>query len=234
MTELQVANLFLPYSPNKLDTFREKGGTGFGLAICKQLTTLLGGHIEVKSTSLHGTTIGVRLPYKPATTPEPSPTISPSSPIIMSPSSMSLTPPIATAAASSTTTTQDDNDILAPETKASSLSRRRRLSKGLNVTTTTSATIADITLPSREPVLSPTLPSQLPSISSQINDNQRNRGSNARLPVLVVDDNTVVRKLLRNIPIITTSQFDMNLHVHLLWSCCMLYAVCYGVVWLSM
>ena len=50
---------FTQGSDNKTNTFR---GTGLGMAICKELTALMGGHIEVESTVGYGSTFYVNLP----------------------------------------------------------------------------------------------------------------------------------------------------------------------------
>lgn len=50
---------FTQGSDNKTNTFR---GTGLGMAICRELATLMGGRIEVESTVGYGTTFYVTLP----------------------------------------------------------------------------------------------------------------------------------------------------------------------------
>jgi signal transduction histidine kinase len=44
---------------------RAHGGTGLGLALCKELAELMGGEIEVRSTPGEGSVFSVRLPRSP-------------------------------------------------------------------------------------------------------------------------------------------------------------------------
>ena len=57
----QQARLFQPFAQADLDTTRRHGGTGLGLAICRRLAELMGGSVELASTSGHGTTLTLQL-----------------------------------------------------------------------------------------------------------------------------------------------------------------------------
>lgn len=54
-------------------TTRKYGGTGLGLTICKQLTTLMGGKISVTSEDLKGSTFRVELPLRILSAPQLNP-----------------------------------------------------------------------------------------------------------------------------------------------------------------
>jgi CheY-like chemotaxis protein/HPt (histidine-containing phosphotransfer) domain-containing protein len=56
LTADQQANLFKPFSQADGSTAREFGGTGLGLALCKQLVEALGGSITVQSQPAKGST----------------------------------------------------------------------------------------------------------------------------------------------------------------------------------
>jgi PAS domain S-box-containing protein len=62
MTEEQLDRIFDEYAQAESSTHGRFGGTGLGLAISRQFCWLLGGDIEVESTSGEGTTFSVWLP----------------------------------------------------------------------------------------------------------------------------------------------------------------------------
>jgi PAS domain S-box-containing protein len=61
MSKEQIARLFQPYEQASLTTARERGGTGLGLTISRQLARLLGGEIEVTSAPGVGTRFTLRV-----------------------------------------------------------------------------------------------------------------------------------------------------------------------------
>ncbi|MBX3229062.1 MAG: response regulator [Labilithrix sp.] len=62
ITKEQQAKLFQPFVQADSSTTREYGGTGLGLVICKRLTEMMGGSIELESEKGRGTTIRVCIP----------------------------------------------------------------------------------------------------------------------------------------------------------------------------
>lgn len=62
ITDEQRAKLFKRFSQAESSTTRKYGGTGLGLTICKMLTELMGGKIEVTSEAGKGSNFNVHLP----------------------------------------------------------------------------------------------------------------------------------------------------------------------------
>ena len=62
ITSEQRQKLFTRFSQAESSTTRKYGGTGLGLTICKMLSELMGGHIEVESESGKGSCFSVHLP----------------------------------------------------------------------------------------------------------------------------------------------------------------------------
>jgi signal transduction histidine kinase len=58
----KLANLFVKFSQVDSSTTREYGGTGLGLALCKELVGLMHGEIECESLPGHGSTFSFKLP----------------------------------------------------------------------------------------------------------------------------------------------------------------------------
>ena len=70
ITKEQQAKLFQPFVQADASTTREFGGTGLGLVICKRLTEMMSGSIELESEKGKGTTIRVWLPVGNAVSDE--------------------------------------------------------------------------------------------------------------------------------------------------------------------
>ncbi|CAN5875980.1 hypothetical protein BH20GEM1_BH20GEM1_04610 [soil metagenome] len=62
MTEEQMGRLFEAFSQAEATTAAKYGGTGLGLAISRRFCRMMGGDVDVASTSGEGTTFTVRLP----------------------------------------------------------------------------------------------------------------------------------------------------------------------------
>ncbi len=67
MSAEQLARLFKPFTQGDASLDRRFGGTGLGTALCKQLATLMGGEVGVRSTLAQGSVFTVRLPLHPPT-----------------------------------------------------------------------------------------------------------------------------------------------------------------------
>ena len=63
MTEEFISRLFLPFEQEHSATERKNSGTGLGMSIAKNLVTLMGGTISVKSQVEQGTTFTVELDF---------------------------------------------------------------------------------------------------------------------------------------------------------------------------
>lgn len=61
MSEEQISRLFQPFAQADSSTTRKYGGTGLGLTICKRLTNIMGGEINVISEYGKGTTFTVSM-----------------------------------------------------------------------------------------------------------------------------------------------------------------------------
>ena len=63
MSEEFLSRIFTPFEQESASTANKFGGTGLGLAISKNLTSLMGGTIEVDSRQNEGTTFTVTIPF---------------------------------------------------------------------------------------------------------------------------------------------------------------------------
>lgn len=70
MNENFVNRIFLPFEQENASTSQKFGGTGLGLSICKNLVTLMGGTISVKSKLEKGSTFKVELDFDISETEE--------------------------------------------------------------------------------------------------------------------------------------------------------------------
>ena len=66
MDEAFVDRIFIPFEQASAATGQKYGGTGLGMSICKNLVTLMGGTIQVKSKLEQGTTFTVELDFEMA------------------------------------------------------------------------------------------------------------------------------------------------------------------------
>lgn len=63
MSKEFINRIFLPFEQESVSTSKQFGGTGLGMSICKNLVTLMGGTISVKSELEKGSTFKVELDF---------------------------------------------------------------------------------------------------------------------------------------------------------------------------
>ncbi|QAU23032.1 sensor histidine kinase [Dyella sp. M7H15-1] len=66
MNEQQLAQLFQPFAQADASIARRYGGSGLGLALCQQMSQLLGGRIQAESTESVGSVFTLDIPAKAA------------------------------------------------------------------------------------------------------------------------------------------------------------------------
>jgi signal transduction histidine kinase len=62
MTPEQMSKLFQPFTQADASTMRTYGGTGLGLALCRDFCEMMGGTVSVRSEPGHGSVFTIRLP----------------------------------------------------------------------------------------------------------------------------------------------------------------------------